>query len=203
MDASDPARAALAAASLLPGHCLERSAMLANAESNLQGALQAAAAAATFARSVEGAAAPQSERQASLRTTALRLLAPPVAVAQEWLPASETTNAAWLLARAAAENNMVETIDGEKRFGDGPQDAGNQDAGDGDDGGLHNARNRVSVEDAHSTLRDCRSVMEDGAPWQDVVLRRYMVSAAMVRQLAGSGFAITYGRFRCTSPSLG
>jgi hypothetical protein len=39
------------------------------------------------------------------------------------------------------------------------------------------------LEDALSTLAACRSETAGGAAWRDVTLRRYMVSAAVVRQL--------------------
>ena len=179
-DASLASRAALAAAPLLPGHCRERPASQVDAEQSLQDTLQATTAAATFARLVEGAEARLQEQQAPLRTTALRVLAPPVAVAKEWLPASETTNAAWLLARAASEHTVSTAASGEPGSKDGAEQVDSKAEGE-----LHDARDRAALEDALGTLQRCSSDMADGATWREAGLRGYMVSAAMVRQLAG------------------
>jgi len=169
-------RASLAAAPLLPGHCLDRPAAFAEVERDLQGALHATVAAATYAHSLGEAPAEAQPVGQPLQATTLRLLAPTVDVVTEWLPASETTNAAWLLARAAADGSEPH-VDSENRGSESkaaqdPQQPGSQ---------LEGEVGHAALQHAVRALAVCREETAGGAAWQVAALRRYMVSAAMVR----------------------
>ena len=172
-------RASLAAAPLLPGHSLERPAAMAEVEQDLQGALHATVAAATYAHSLGGAAAEEQAVGQELPATTLRLLAPTVDVVTEWLPASETTNAAWLLARAAADGSRAAADIGEResqnKASREPEQPGSQ---------LEGEAGHAALEHAACALASCSEETAGGAVWQVAALRQYMVSVAAVRRTA-------------------
>ena len=160
----------------MPGHCLQRSAALADVERDLQGALHATVAAAAYAHSLERAAAEDQSGVQPLQDTTLRLLAPPVDVVTEWLPASDTTNAAWLLARAAGDSSQQHVDSGKGDL----ESKGSQEA-EQPKGPLTSEVGHAAIEHAARALAACREETAGGAAWQDAALRRYLVAAAMVR----------------------
>jgi len=169
----------LAVAPLLPGHCLERPAALAEVERDLQCALHATAAVAKYAHSLGGAPAKDQAVGQPLQATTLRLLAPTVGVVTEWLPASETTNAAWLLACAAADSSQADVDIGERGSErEAPQEL-KQPGGQ-----LEGEVGHAALEHAATALAVCREETVGGAGWQVAALRRYTVSAAVVRRTA-------------------
>ena len=172
-------RASLTAGPLLPGHCLERPAALAKAERDLQGTLNAAVAAATFTQSLGVAAAENQAVGQHPQAATLRLLAPTVEVSTEWLPASETTNAAWLLARAANDSSEPDVDSGKRGSEDKALQVAEQRKTQ-----LEGEVGCAALEHAARALAVCHEDSTGGATWQVAALRRYMVAAAMVRRTA-------------------